>query len=173
MDWRPISAAMLVAIWVGTCGPAAAQTAGTVFVPDSASPHTKHRRSIDRERVPGAWGITDEQWDKFKDFAIASGKRLKVAVRLNSLRAKNFKDDLTELLSSIPGWEIEDQGTYTAGTLASFDGILIQNSSALDPTADARLMMDAFNGAGILPVPNYDATEPGRVRIAIGAPPDK
>ena len=148
-----------------------APSLGTVWVPGaSVTPAT--RRSADRQITPGAWGITDDQWDRFKAYAIANGLRLKVSVRLNTLRARNFKDDLVDLLSSIPGWEIDDQGTYTAGTLASFDGILIQNASALDPTPEARAVMAAFQAAAIVPIPVYEAWEPGRIRIVVGAPPE-
>jgi hypothetical protein len=144
---------------------------GSVWVPGATVTPATRRRSGDREIAPGAWGITDDQWDRFKAYAIANGLRLTVSVRLNTLRARNFKDDLVDLLSSIPGWEVDDQGTYTAGTLASFDGILIQNASALDPTPEARAVMAAFEAAAILPMPVYEAWEPGRIRIVVGAPP--
>ncbi len=166
--------AALIMLDPSNIAPARAQPTGSsMFVPQSDAPDAPHRRSIDRPRIPGAWGISDSQWDKFKAFAIASGQKLTVSVRLNSLRARNFKDDLTELLSSIPGWQVNDEGTYTAGTLDSFDGIMIQNSSAVDPSPQARLIMDAFKAADIKPAPFYDPSEPGRVRIVIGAPPDK
>ena len=130
-------------------------------------------RSTDRERDPAAWGITDEQWNQFRAFALAANKPMKVTIRLNNLRARQFEEDLAELLISIPGWTVDDQGIYTAGTLASFDGILIQNNSAVDPSPDAQFIKDALLAAGILPEAQFDPTQPGKVRIVIGAPPEK
>ena len=98
---------------------------------------------------------------------------MKVTIRLNNLRARQFEEDLAELLISIPGWTVDDQGIYTAGTLASFDGILIQNNSAVDPSPDAQFIKDALLAAGILPEAQFDPTQPGKVRIVIGAPPEK
>ncbi len=152
--------------------PARAQSAvGAVFVPDTPPPSTALGRSLDRERDPKAWGITDEQWARFQAIAGARHQHLHVIVRLNNLRARQFKEDLTELLESIPGWVVDDQGVYTAGTLPSFDGILIQNSSAIDPSPDAMLVAQALDDAGIEPTAIFDSTQPGHVRIAIGAPP--
>ena len=106
----------------------------TVFIPDAAAPSTVPGRSPNRERNPHAWGIDDAQRTLFQAAANANPTLLRVVVRLNNLRARQFKEDLVELLVSIPGWEVEDQGVYTAGTLPPFDGIVIQNRSAVEPT---------------------------------------
>ncbi len=144
---------------------------GVVFMPDGPPASTAKGRSPDRERDPDAWGISDAQWAKFQAIATASQHNLRVIVRLNNLRARQFKEDLKELLQSIPGWDVDDQGTYTAGTLASFNGILIQNRGALDPSPDALLIKQALDAAGIKPEAQFDATAPDVVRIVIGAPP--
>ena len=152
---------------------AGAQSSGsTLFVPD-ARPSTAKGRSLERERDPRAWGISDEQWAQFQAFAEASQNRPTIVVRLNNLRARQFKDDLVELLASIPGWTVEDQGVYTAGSLPAFDGILIQNRSAVAPSPDAMLIKQALDAAGIKPPAQFDPSQPGRIRIVIGAPPDK
>jgi hypothetical protein len=154
--------------------PAAARaqsTGSSVFVLDAPPASTVPGRSTERARDPSAWGISDAQWGLFRTFAIASNRTIKVTVRLNSLLSRQFKDDLVELLSSIPGWEVDDQGIYTAGTLASFDGILIQNRSAVQPSDDALLIKQALDAAGIKPEAAFDATDPRLMRIVIGAPP--
>jgi hypothetical protein len=151
---------------------ALAQSSGsTVFVPNAAPPSTAKGRSPDRERNPSTWGISDDQWGLFQAFAAARPMPLKAVVRLNNLRARQFKDDLAELLASISGWEVEDQGLYTAGTLPAFDGILIQNRSAVEPSPEALLIKQALDAAGIEPKAQFDATQPGLLRILIGAPP--
>jgi len=144
-----------------------------VFVPDGPPPSTAKGRSTDRERDPHAWGIGDEQWARFRDFALATHKRIKVSIRLNNLRSRQFKEDLVDLMTSIPGWDIDDQGVYTAGTLPSFDGVLIQNSSMLDPSPDALTIAQALDAAGIGPTAIFDATQPGHLRVVIGAPPER
>ena len=152
---------------------ARAQSSGsTVFVPDPPPPSTVKGRSRDRERDPQIWGIGDEQWVRFQAFAAARHTSLQIIVRLNNLRARQFKDDLLELLASIPGWEVDDHGIYTAGTLPAFDGILIQNRSAEQPSAGAMLIKQALDAAGIQPEAQFDPTQPGRIRIVIGAPPE-
>lgn len=158
---------------LGICPASAyAQSSGSVvFMPDTPPPSTAIGRSADRERDPKAWGITDEQWARFQAAAGASHQRLHVIVRLNNLRARQFKEDLTELFRSIPDWEVDDHGVYTAGTLPSFDGILIQNVSLVDPSPDAMRVAQALEAAGIEPTAIFDATQPGRVRVVIGAPP--
>jgi hypothetical protein len=151
---------------------AAAQSTGSIlFAPDVPPTTTAPGRSLERERDPKAWGIDDAQWMRFQAAAKASGRQIKVIVRLNNLRARQFKEDLTELLQSIPGWEVEDQGVYTAGTLPPFDGILIQNISSIEPSADALAIKQALDAAGILPTATFDPTMPGAVRVVIGAPP--
>lgn len=145
----------------------------SVFIPDTPSASMAQGRSLDRMRDPRAWGIDDTEWEKFRAIAIASRKRVTVIVRLNNLRARQFKDDLVELLASIPGWEVDDQGAYTAGSLSAFDGILIQNRSAVDPADEALLIKNTLDAAGIRPAAHFDPTRPGVVRIVIGAPPDK
>jgi len=151
---------------------ARAQSAeSSVFVPAAPAVQTTTGRSADRVRDPSAWGISDAQWDLFRTFALARNRKASLIVRLNSLLSRQFKDDLVELLSSIPGWEVDDQGVYTAGTLPAFDGILIQNRSAIEPSADALLLKQALDAAGIKPEAAFDATEPGLVRVVIGAPP--
>ena len=151
-----------------------AQSSGsTVFTPDTALPSTVPGRSPNRDRDPRAWGINDAQWTLFQAAATVSHRQLKVVVRLNNLRARQFKEDLVELLASIPGWEAEDQGVYTSGTLPAFDGILIQNTSAVAPSADALSIKQALDAAGIEPTAEFDPTQPGRIRIVIGAPPEK
>ena len=153
---------------------AGAQSSGsTLFVPSAARPSTAKGRSLERERDPRAWGISDEQWAQFQGLAEASQNRPTIVVRLNNLRARQFKDDLVELLASIPGWTVEDQGVYTAGSLPAFDGILIQNRSAVAPSPDAILLKQALDAAGIEPPAQFDPSQPGRIRIVIGAPPEK
>ena len=142
-------------------------------MPDEPPPSTALGRSTDRERNAQAWGIDDEQWARFRDFAIASDKKLTASIRLNNLRARQFKEDLVELMVSIPGWDIDDQGVYTAGTLPSFDGILIQTNSMIDPSPDALLISAALEVAGIEPLAIFDATQPTHLRVVIGAPPEK
>ena len=142
-----------------------------LFVPDTAADDVAIGRSTDRERRPTAWGIDDKQWTLFRAYAIASQSQVKVGVRLNNLRSRQFKDDLVELLASIPGWDIDDQGVYTAGSLPPFDGILIQNRSAVDPSPEALLIKRALDAAGIEPEAQFDPTQPRTVRVAIGAPP--
>ncbi len=115
--------------------------------------------------------ISDAQWDRFAAVITQARSPLRVSVRLNTLRSRIFKDDLVDLLSSLPDCEVDDQGTYTAGTLTAFDGILIQNASAIDPTPPARLIMTAFETAGIEPRPVFESWNAQRVRIVIGAPP--
>jgi hypothetical protein len=144
-----------------------------LFVPEGPPPSTAKGRSADRERDPKAWGIGDEQWARFQDFAIATHRKLKVSIRLNNLRSRQFKEDLVELMASIPGWDIDDQGTYTAGTLPSFDGILIQNLSMFDPSPDAMFIAQALDAAGIEPTAIFDSAQPGHLRVVIGAPPEK
>lgn len=151
---------------------ARAQSSGSLlFVPPTSEASAAPGRSIDRERNPLAWGIQDDQWLKFRDFALTAKAPLSLAVRLNDLRARQFKEDLTELLSSIPGWDVEDQGTYTAGTLPPFEGILIQNISEFDPAPDAMFLKNALDAAGIPPEARFDATQPKHLRVVIGAPP--
>ena len=152
--------------------PARADPSGSVvFIPDAPPPSTARGRSSDRERDPRAWGITDEQWARFQAIAGARHKQMHVIVRLNNLRARQFKEDLTELFLSIPGWVVDDQGIYTAGTLPSFAGILIQNTSMVEPSFDAMAVAQALDDAGIEPTAIFDSTQPGQVRIVIGAPP--
>ena len=151
---------------------ALAQSSGSaVFVPDAAPPSTAKGRSPDRKRDPSAWGIGDDQWGLFQAFAATHKRPLKAIIRLNSLRARQFKDDLAELLTSIPGWEVEDQGVYTAGSLPAFDGILIQNRSAVEPSPEGLLIKQALDAAGIEPEARFDATQPVLLRILIGSPP--
>ena len=152
-------------------GAHATPSLGTVWVPDTPAPVALHKRTSDQPRPPGVWMIDDGQWDRFQAAIAASGVTLRVTVRLNTLRARVFKEDLVDLLTSLPGWTVEDQGTYTAGTLESFDGILIQNASALNPTPEAAALKAALDAAGIRPEAVYDATQPDQVRIVIGAPP--
>ena len=149
-----------------------AQSGGSLlFVPATNEASTVPGRSTDRERNALAWGIRDDQWLKFRDFALTAKTPLTLAVRLNNLRARQFKEDLTELLESLPGWDVNDQGTYTAGTLPPFDGILIQNVSAMDPAPDAQFLKDALDAAGILPEARFDSTQPNHLRVVIGGPP--
>ncbi len=149
----------------------AQSTGSSVFVLGAPPASTAPGRSTERARDPAAWGISDTQWELFRAFAIGRSQKIKVVVRLNSLLSRQFKDDLVELLSSIPGWEVEDQGVYTAGTLTAFDGILIQNRSAIEPAADALLIKQALDAAGIKPEATFDPTVPRSVRVVIGAPP--
>ena len=153
---------------------ARAQPSGsTVFIPDAAAPSTVPGRSPNRERNRHAWGIDDAQWTQFQAAANANHTLLRVVVRLNNLRARQFKEDLVELLASIPGWEVQDQGDYTAGTLPPFDGIVIQNRSAVEPTADAMTIKQALDAAGIKPEARFDPTQPTLMRILIGAPTER
>ncbi len=142
-----------------------------VFVPDGPPPSTAQGRSPDRERDPKAWGIGDEQWGRFRAFALAAQRKVEASIRLNNLRSRQFKDDLVELMTSIPGWEIDDQGVYTAGSLPSFDGVLIQTNSMFDPSPEALLIAQALDAGGIEPTAIFDATQPTHIRVVIGAPP--
>lgn len=169
----PARFAVTAALCALTGLPVRAQSsASTVFVPDQPPASTARGRSAERERTPAAWGISDKQWERFQYFAESANRPLSVVIRLNNQRSRQFKDDLTELLQSIPGWDVNDQGEYTAGSLPSFDGILIQNRSAVDPGDDALLIKQALDAAGIQPTAQFDATQPMRIRIVIGAPPD-
>ena len=165
--------AMLGAAWVGCHGRVTrAQSGGSlVLMPEPGAAQPAPGRSPDRPRDARAWGISDEQWRAFQSFAHPRGGPISLAIRLNNLRARQFKEDLAELLATVPGWEVEDQGTYTAGSLVMFDGILIQNRSALDPTPEAQLIKEALDAAGIGPEARFDATQPNKIRIVIGAPP--
>ena len=143
------------------------------MIPGGGPAGTKMRHSIDRVRPPDDWSIADAQWDAMEQVLKESKEKHEVSIRLNDLRGRTFKEDLVELLSSIPGWDIDDQGTYTAGTLEPFAGVLIQNRSAIDPSPGAALIMKAFDTAAVEPLPRYDATQPQKLRIVVGAPPIK
>ena len=172
MNRRTVFGAAALATIGGGNRAARAQSGGSLlFVPNAPDTSAVPGRSIDRERNPLAWGIRDDQWMKFRDFALTAKAPLTLIVRLNNLRARQFKEDLTELLESIPGWDVEDQGTYTAGTLPPFEGILIQNISEIAPAPDAQFLKNALDAAGILPEARFDSTQPNHLRVVIGAPP--
>lgn len=151
----------------------AQSSGGALFMPAHGQENAAPGRSLERLRDPAAWGIDDAQWRRFQAAARASGAQVRVVVRLNNLRARQFKADLVELLASIPGWEVEDQGDYTAGSLPPVDGILIQNISAIEPSDGALTIKRALDEAGIKPEATFDPTQPTRIRIVVGAPPDR
>lgn len=128
--------------------------------------------TIDQD--PRRWNLSADQVVRVTNALTSSSARGRVYIRLNDPLARNFRDQVIQIIQSIPGWEAYNQGDGMIGTLGDVRGIMIDYQDGPKPPPIAQALIAAFSSAALQPPPGHSSVPAwtnAEVRIVIGSPP--
>jgi len=128
--------------------------------------------TVNINQDPRNWGFSPGQAEKFRLALSSSTVRGRVLIRLNDSMSRKFKDQLVQILSSVPGWEAYYQGEHP-NTLGDIRGVTIDYHD-VDPHPLAEVLIAAFASTGLMPPAGHvpvQVWKNGEVRVVIGSPP--